>query len=315
MAKILPLGFVLLLPSVVFGQSDSLVDCFPLSVGNQWLYKYNHWKWDDLKPGSFTTTDTGTALYKIISKVDYSDSVIWGFEVDRTLHRLAVFEQGPPDTTIDSIIVDSTTFELVELQSGRHELYQQMRNPPDPLYYSGIIWNNVVPFQADMPEIARMYRYNIVDSTSTASFNLQYNQLSIVMRISAREGRGLLSLWVYSTAVLWWEDAHHYLLSQIITDVTKKDANSFPIEFSLSQNYPNPFNPDTRIDFSVSSPGHVKLTVYSILGEEVLPLVDKYLQSGHYTTEFSGSQLPSGVYFYRLTAGSLTETRKLLLMK
>jgi hypothetical protein len=88
-----------------------------------------------------------------------------------------------------------------------------------------------------------------------------------------------------------------------------------PTDFELFQNYPNPFNPSTKIEYSLSSPGLVKLEVYSILGEKIQSLVDQYQQTGKYSIEFNAKNFPSGCYFYKLTFGSITITKKMLLMK
>ena len=88
-----------------------------------------------------------------------------------------------------------------------------------------------------------------------------------------------------------------------------------PTHFSLSQNYPNPFNPTTNIGYRIADVGLVTLKVYNVLGELVKTLVNKVEQPGSYRVQFDGSNLASGVYFYRLQAGTFTQTRKLLLLK
>jgi hypothetical protein len=93
-----------------------------------------------------------------------------------------------------------------------------------------------------------------------------------------------------------------------------------PDGFELSQNYPNPFNPTTKIKFTISSVGtslmkFVQLKVYDILGNEVATLVNAEKPAGNYEVEFSASGLTSGIYFYKLQAGSFVETKKMILMK
>ncbi len=85
--------------------------------------------------------------------------------------------------------------------------------------------------------------------------------------------------------------------------------------YSLSQNYPNPFNPVTKIKFSVPRNNIVCLKVFNMLGKEVAAIVNERLQPGIYEAEFDGSSLPSGVYFYRLTSGDFSETKKMVLLK
>ena len=88
-----------------------------------------------------------------------------------------------------------------------------------------------------------------------------------------------------------------------------------PATFSLSQNYPNPFNPATTIKYSVSRATHVTLKVFNALGQEVATLVDRNVPSGIHQAKFDASALSSGLYIYRMTAGSTTETRKMVLLK
>jgi hypothetical protein len=88
-----------------------------------------------------------------------------------------------------------------------------------------------------------------------------------------------------------------------------------PIEFNLSQNYPNPFNQGTIIKYSLANKQIVKLKIYDLLGKEVATLVNEEKPAGRYSVEFYGSGLASGIYFYRIQAGSFVETKKMILMK
>ena len=90
---------------------------------------------------------------------------------------------------------------------------------------------------------------------------------------------------------------------------------SQPNVFYLGQNYPNPFNPSTNIKYSIPADGNVTLKMYDILGEEVSTLVNEYQQAGTFDVVFDGSNLSSGVYYYQLTSGELTSTKKMMLTK
>jgi hypothetical protein len=111
-------------------------------------------------------------------------------------------------------------------------------------------------------------------------------------------------------------------LSQMITSVEGPSTN-LPAHFSLSQNYPNPFNPTTTISFALSSRSFVSLKVFDALGREVATLISQELSAGNYGQQWNAEGLPSGVYFYRMSAqtlsggqaGSFIETKKLILMK
>jgi subtilisin family serine protease len=101
-----------------------------------------------------------------------------------------------------------------------------------------------------------------------------------------------------------------------VVSVEKQDA-SVPVEFALLQNYPNPFNPETTISYQLHKTEQVTLKIYDVLGREVATLVNEQQQAGKYNSKFSiqNSQLPSGIYFYRLSAGSFIQTKKMVLVK
>jgi hypothetical protein len=80
-------------------------------------------------------------------------------------------------------------------------------------------------------------------------------------------------------------------------------------------NYPNPFNPSTTIEFALPHAGYVTLKVYSVLGEEVATLIAGERAAGSFRATWDASSMPSGVYFYRLTAGEYVQTKKAVLMK
>ncbi len=90
---------------------------------------------------------------------------------------------------------------------------------------------------------------------------------------------------------------------------------AIPQTMRLHQNYPNPFNPATKIGFNLPKGSFAKLTVYDITGREIKTLVNENLHAGTYEYEWNGINLPSGVYFYKLTAENFTETRRMVLVK
>lgn len=95
----------------------------------------------------------------------------------------------------------------------------------------------------------------------------------------------------------------------------KSIGDAAPLANGLEQNYPNPFNPETKIEYTVSDETHVTLVVYNSLGEEVARLVDEVLPAGKYSATFSGKELPSGTYMYRLTAGTFSDSKRMMLAK
>jgi hypothetical protein len=91
--------------------------------------------------------------------------------------------------------------------------------------------------------------------------------------------------------------------------------SDLPVVYELYQNYPNPFNPSTVINYSIPKTSLVTIKVYDILGKEVATLVNEEKSAGNYSVQFNGGNLSSGIYFYRMHAGSFTETKKLILLK
>ena len=106
------------------------------------------------------------------------------------------------------------------------------------------------------------------------------------------------------------------------TTTSGKELSRIPTEFSLNQNYPNPFNPSTKIKYTIPNVtlsgvegSRVQLKIYDVLGNEVATLVDEYRVAGSYEVEFNANNLSSGIYFYKLTSGSFTETKKMILLR
>ena len=94
-----------------------------------------------------------------------------------------------------------------------------------------------------------------------------------------------------------------------------KNFNVTPEKYVLNQNYPNPFNPATIISYVIPEAGFVNLKIFNAIGQEVATLINEEKSAGSYKVNFNASNLPSGVYFYRLAAGNYIETKKMVLLK
>ena len=101
--------------------------------------------------------------------------------------------------------------------------------------------------------------------------------------------------------------------STVVTGIHEESIK--PLSFKLEQNFPNPFNPTTSIQYSIASMQFVELKIFNVLGQEIETLVNEEKPAGNYRVEFNAAELPSGVYFYRINAGSFNQVRKMLLIK
>ena len=99
------------------------------------------------------------------------------------------------------------------------------------------------------------------------------------------------------------------------TIVAVNDKVMQPLEFKLEQNYPNPFNPSTTIKYSIPQAAFVSLKVYDLLGREVASLINDEKPAGYYEVKWNGENFASGIYFYKIEAGSFVETKKMILIK
>jgi hypothetical protein len=143
------------------------------------------------------------------------------------------------------------------------------------------------------------------------NFNLTYSsnqvicfQNKILVAVSGTANGGV---WIYTDTLVG----------------IKRTGNNISNKFSLKQNYPNPFNPSTKIKFEIPlSPlsergvgGFVTLKIFDLLGREVAILVNEQLEPRTYEVEWSGTNYPSGVYFYKLVTDEFTESRRMVLLK
>jgi hypothetical protein len=243
----LRLWFILFLaqPVVLFCQSvhtgsDSVVDVFPHSPGNEWKYRYftDSGTWPSGNPGQ-SSTDSGEVTYLITGGTSYVDSTRWQLQVVRRLVRHQIDWYESRDTTFP--ICDTSFVDLVERNQGQHQVYRL----GDP----NLIRFNVFPFTRDFVDTTLVYRYRRVGAGDTAVF------LSCVHAPPAptfrstftfKKGVGLIRNSYDDGAVDAWAKTEHFLLSSTITSAPGPRA-ARPSSIYLYQNFPNPFNPTTTI--------------------------------------------------------------------
>ena len=114
---------------------------------------------------------------------------------------------------------------------------------------------------------------------------------------------------------------YYYRLKQIDFNGSYEYSELVEVEwrafnsYLLEQNFPNPFNPSTTIGFGLKNKSDVKITILNAIGEEVAVVLDDEIEQGYHQVEFNATNLPSGVYFYRINAGEYLNTKKMILLK
>ena len=163
--------------------------------------------------------------------------------------------------------------------------------------------------------------YVITDSSGTATLYINKAVTSIIGQTIPSTLVNITGIVSQYKSAIPYSSGYQLLPRQItdiegLTAVSADNAKTSTVKgFALAQNYPNPFNPTTTINYSLDKAGLVTLKVYSILGTEVASLVNDYKSAGNYSVPFNASNLTSGVYIYKLQAGSQSITKKLTLMK
>jgi hypothetical protein len=165
--------------------------------------------------------------------------------------------------------------------------------------------------------------YQNYGSPQTVQFTLDGSPLPVTLASNTDStGLSVLSdVWTSVTAaahslVLTGSDVNIDYIQLVRKEIVSSVGdNEVPLGYDLAQNYPNPFNPATEIQFALGKASHVTLTVFNLLGQKVTTLVDGPLSAGQHSVRFNASNLSTGVYFYRLEAGTFKANKKMLLLK
>jgi aminopeptidase N len=193
--------------------------------------------------------------------------------------------------------------------------------------------------QPNHPVYANIYQFTGGGSSWQVGFqanqtqtNTVFHKMPIVLNISFATGPDT-SIRVMNDAnnQIWWWPFNRQPISFAFdpnNDIVLKQGstvqgiingienqNEIPGTFALYQNYPNPFNPVTRISYDIPKRANVTLKIYNVIGQLVMQPVNEVKEPGKYNLEFDASNLPSGVYYYEIKVGSLTDTRKMVLIK
>ena len=256
---------------------------FPLHIGDKWIYWNYPNYYDVYSINSDTVMDNGK-LYFNLQGILYRQEGDSVYEFDPTLndeYLMFDFSADSGDTVTNFRFGQGDTLRII------------LTNRFNDGEYFGV--------KGDM------YTYFIETGLSDANYSL-----------TVMDGLGI----IYRNSTWYNEYLNGAIINNIkygnIVDV--KGQSKINYNFKLYQNYPNPFNPTTKIKYSIPNVEtnrdlSVQIIVYNVLGKKVATLVNENQKAGNYEIEFNGSNLPSGIYFYRLQAGSFVSTKKLTLLK
>jgi hypothetical protein len=217
----------------------------------------------------------------------------------------------------------NVTLHVTENPTPTFERSYQVNQGQTISQFDTLHWNGFGPFGCQgnyIPGNDRLFKYTEQEPVPWFAINPS----SIIVPLS---GEGVIESTITgdttgSDFVYVIEELQYYHLClfyrinlNVLTDVSNENNLSNTEDFSLKQNYPNPFNPITKISYRLPASGFVTLVVYDLFGKEVATLVNEEKPAGNYQVKFDAPQLSSGIYFYRLHAGNLVETKKMILLK
>jgi len=284
---------------------DEVLSYYPLVIGNKWVYDYIIDPTDPLQQGdsgiyirevlSDTMTANGKQYYKIIDEtLDFYGLIVFE-RVDTLTGKVYRYFEHPSLTESEYLIHDLLA-EVGDTVRASRYFY-------DESVFSTVLpnsefnkWGITKPKKVYQEYTLSMHSYSFVKELGLDSiyyiFDFGYGRTEL-------KGCIIDGVVYGDTTVVFVDDKTEY----------------FPIEYSISQNYPNPFNPTTKIYYQIPEISFVTIKVYDVLGSEVATLLNEEKPLGNYEVNFNAASLPSGIYFYRLKAGSFVETKKMVLMK
>lgn len=309
-----------LMASKIYAQAGNYSDFLPLQTGNVWIYlcSTNGMMCGGCS-GKVRIDLTGDTLVngKTYKKSRSTSSAIsgscqyCGIIPPAPLSNVRFDEQNGNVYRLSSNGCQYSPGEMM-IDSFRARLYDSVRvNCEPPVQYLAYVCtdtNNAILFGTN-----RQARYFSTDGFEAHSFR------------KYAKGIGLYHEYIQSFSGTYTCTSQMTLLGCIINSVVYGDTSmlvgieqvsgEIPVKFSLSQNYPNPFNPATTISFEIPKSEFVILTISDALGREVETILSKQLNPGTYQAEWNAANYPSGVYYYKLSAGEYTETKKMVLIK
>jgi len=182
-----------------------------------------------------------------------------------------------------------------------------------------LVCNSINPDKANLPLISSKDKGTLIARMHLETSAKKFANETIDLKWSDDASKLRTKIFVFENSknVEITNSGNFKTESDGVTGNNKNESitSTIPTEFSLSQNYPNPFNPSTVINYELPSSNFVTLKIYDLVGKEVATLVNEKLDAGRYSVKFNGSNLASGMYFYKISAGNFTFVKKMVLIK
>lgn len=305
------MAFIPLVFVDAYSQNDSLGwSYFPFKTGDMWEY------WVDDGVGGdtiqiFNVKDSVlrdgkillTQQRRFINPVMYEYFPTYAIDTaDAEVFQL--FVSDPPRSTNVPVhkfnIQQGDQWVLYAYQEGGYE----MARVKD--VYEDMVFDKITTF-------IQMHYYGAADSTDTLGLSREVTTLAkgfgVVDRFFSEGGTSYSIKGAVINGILYGDT------TKIVTAAPHDPRGVLLGEFMLHQNYPNPFNPDTNIEFQIPSSEFVTIRVFDLLGRQVATVLNNRKFAGSHKLLWDASGLPGGVYYYRMVAGSYTQTRRMILVK
>jgi hypothetical protein len=279
---------------------------FPMHVGDFWIYNFH-------RQTNYGTIDE-VRIMRILDTAHLNNHIYY------VISGIPDIESYPSS---DIMRTDSISGSLRKYDFGNSCIYYYQEILFDSLAalnqnevrncspYSGFICsgsNNITIFGIN--SVKKDFGYSSIYDAGNKSFVKGIGLITFTASLHAPGG-----IYGYKSIILKGCRINGIVYGDTSLTLIRELKNEIPSYYNLFQNYPNPFNPNTSIRYQVSSIKIIKLVVYDLLGKEVEVLVNENQKPGTYEVSWDGSNYPSGMYFYRLTAGDFSETKKMVLVK
>ena len=178
--------------------------------------------------------------------------------------------------------------------------------------------NEIVLTVANVSETIQATNVKVILTKKSSSLSFSKEEATIEMIEAKAEAEALFTFDINRNATVNKKDTIDFMITDgmgIMMTKTFIFSYTGPKEFKLEQNFPNPFNPTTKIQYQLPQDSRVTLKIYDILGSEVATLVNEEQEAGYKEVQFTGSNIASGMYVYRLQAGDYVSTKKMMLLK